>query len=196
MKTLAKYISGTLVLVAVVGLTIPAVARAVETDETTRTQTTTEAEREKSRQNQQDRIEDRKQRLSDAKQKVCEARKERITRGIERVANRGEKHLKVFATITDRVTAFYENKGKTLSNYDALVADVAAKKTAAEAAVRATAAYENTFDCSGDDPKGMLKSFRTTVAAQREAMKKFRTSIKNLIVGVKSVQAEEVKNND
>jgi len=195
MKTLAKYISGTLVLVAVVGLTVPAIARAVETDETTRTQTT-EAEREKLEQSQQNRIDDRKQRLSDAKQKLCEARKERITRSIKRVSNRGERHLKVFATITDRVTTFYKNKGKTLLNYDMLVADVATKKTAAEAAVRATAAYENTFDCSGDDPKGVLKSFRTTVAAQREAMKKFRTAIKNLIVGVKSVQAEEVRSNE
>ncbi|QQG51106.1 MAG: hypothetical protein HZB75_01185 [Candidatus Saccharibacteria bacterium] len=193
---MAKYIGATLALVAVVGLVIPAVTKAVETDETTQTQTTTESEREKLRQSAQDRIEDRKERLSDAKQKLCEARKERITRSIKRVSSRGERHLKVFATITDRVTTFYKNKGKTLSNYDILVADVAAKKTAAEVAVRATAAYENTFDCSGDDPKGVLKSFRTTVAAQREAMKKFRTAIKNLIVGVKSVQAEEVRSNE
>lgn len=196
MKMMAKYIGATIALVAVVGLVIPAVAKAVEADETTQTQTTTEPEREKLRQNAQDRIEDRKEHLSDAKQKLCEARKERITRSIKRVSDRGERHLKVFATITDRVTAFYENKGKTLSNYDALIADVAAKKTAAEAAVSATAAYENTFDCSGENPKGVLKSFKATAVAQREAMKKFRTAIKNLIVGVKSVQAEEVRSDD
>lgn len=196
MRKLAKYIGGTLALVAVVGLTIPTIARAVETDETTQTQTTTEAEREKLKENRQERVEDRKQRLSDAKQKVCETRKERITRSMKRVSNRGERHLKVFTAITDRVTTFYKNKGKTLANYDALVADVTAKKAVAEAAVSATAAYENNFDCSGDDPKGMLKAFKTTVAAQREAMKKYRTSIKNLIVGVKSVQSEEAKNND
>jgi TolA-binding protein len=196
MKMMAKYATGALVFVAIVGLAIPTVARAVETDDTTQSQTVTDEEREKLQQSRQDRVEDRKQRLGDTKEKVCEARKEQITRKMTRISSRGERHLKVFTTITDRVKAFYENKGKTLANYDALVADVATKKTAAEAAVRATAAYENTFDCSGDDPKGALKSFRTTVATQREAMKKFRTAIKNLIVGVKSVQAEEVRSND
>src|SRR3990167_11484105 len=74
-------------------------------------------------------------RLEAAKLKACQNREKAINNIMARIANRGSKQLDVFNKIAERTKAFYTDKGKTLSNYDALVADVNAKKAAAQSAV-------------------------------------------------------------
>ena len=128
------------------------------------------------------------QKLSDAKLKACQNRQKAITNIMTRMADRGQKQLDLFSTIATRTETFYTTKGKTLSNYDALVADVTAKKAAAQTEVDALKANSVSFKCDGTDPKGMADSFKTQLKAEILALKEYRTSVKNLIVGVKSVQ--------
>jgi hypothetical protein len=127
-------------------------------------------------------------RLADAKLKACENRQKAITNIMSRIADRGQKQLTLFNTIAERTQSFYTDKGKTLANYDELVADVAAKKATAQSAVDAVTSSSTTFDCSGEDPKGVVNSFKDSLKSEIEALKAYRTAVKNLIIGVKSVQ--------
>lgn len=130
-----------------------------------------------------------KQRLEGKKLEACQAREQRIARTMEQMTKRGENHIAVFTKIADRVKAFYEEKGKTVAGYDALVVDVDAKKQAAEAAVAGAQSVGDVFSCDSDNPKIASEEFREAHKAQVAALKEYRTSVKNLIVAVKSAQS-------
>ena len=132
-----------------------------------------------------------KQRLEENKLRICQAREDKINSHMDAIAERGQKKIDLFSTIAERVKSFYLSKGKVLANYDELVAAVDAKKAAAQAAVDAVISGSVTFDCEGDDPKGIASEFKTNVKAMNGTLKEYRTAVKNLIVGVKSVQSTE-----
>jgi hypothetical protein len=123
-----------------------------------------------------------------AQLKSCQNRQKAITNIMARISDRGQKQLTLFGTIATRVEAFYTDKGKTLSNYDALVADVNAKAATAQIAVNATNSAGSGFSCDGTNPKGFVSLFQASLKSEISALQDYRTSVKNLTVGVKSVQ--------
>lgn len=128
-------------------------------------------------------------RLANAKLKACQNREKVINNIMRRMGDRGQKQIDLFTKIADKTTAFYDEKGKTLSTYETLVADVAAKKVVAQSAVDTTKTSVAEFACDGTDPKGAAASFKENLRAQNNALKAYKTAVKNLIVGVKSVQS-------
>ncbi len=132
-----------------------------------------------------------KTKLADAKLRACQNREKAIHNIMGRIADRGQKQLDLFSSIAIKTETFYTNKGKTLSNYDALVADVVAKKSAAQTTVDTVAANSVTFKCDGTDPKGAAASFKDSLKTEITALKDYKTAVKNLIVGVKSVQSTD-----
>jgi hypothetical protein len=129
-----------------------------------------------------------KAKLSEAKLKACQNRERNVNSIMARIFDRGQKQLDLFTKIAERTEKFYKDSGKILANYDALVADVNAKQTAAQTAVKNIETNGNTFSCEGADPKGVVTAFKANLKNEIEALKAFKTSVKNLIVGVKSVQ--------
>ncbi len=129
-------------------------------------------------------------RLSDAKLRVCQTRQTVITNTMSRISDRGQKQLDLFNGIAGNVEKFYTDKGKVLSNYDALVADVNAKQAAAQLAVNAIKTPATSFSCDGTDPMGVADGFKSMLKIEIESLNTYKTSIKNLIVGVKSVQTQ------
>ena len=127
-------------------------------------------------------------RLADAKLKACQKREKAITNIMTRLGDRGQKQVDLFSKIAERTEAFYTKKGKTLTNYDALVADVSAKKAAAQTSVDTIKSTSVEFKCDGTDPKGVVASFKDSLKTEVATLKAYKTSVKNLIVGVKSVQ--------
>lgn len=132
-------------------------------------------------------------RFTGNKLKVCEQRKGNITSIIDRVVKRTQNQIDLFDKIATRTKTFYANKGKTLSNYDELVAAVTAAKTKAETDLQ-TIKNNSDFSCSSDDPSGDVSGFKAAVKQEIQDLKAYRTAVKNLIVGVKSVQGEESHN--
>jgi len=132
-------------------------------------------------------LENKENRLSAAKQKVCENRKTKIEAIMQRSITRAGRQITLFDTIATRVEDFYARKGKTLSNYDELVASVNGAKAAAQANLE-TLKSQVALDCTGTDPKGQVEAFKTALHSVNQDLKTFRTAVKNLIVGVKSVQ--------
>ncbi len=129
--------------------------------------------------------------LQGVKLKICDKRQSAITDKMSRIAERGQKQLDLFSSIATRVETFYANKGVTLTNYDALVAAVDAQKVVSQAAVDAVKADKADFKCDGTDPAGAATSFKADLKSEITALKDYRTSVKNLIVGVKSVVTPE-----
>lgn len=136
----------------------------------------------------EDRRTEAKSRLQDAKLRACEKRQDAITNIMKRMSDRRQKQIDLFSSIAERTQAFYEKKGKTLVDYDILVASVATKKKAAQEAVTMTASHTTSFDCNGEDPKGDAANFKEHHKLAIAALKDYKTAVKDLIVGVKSAQ--------
>ena len=138
-------------------------------------------------------------RLTEAKLRACQARedtiKKRATRLIQLATNMEGK----FDKHAQRVEEYYTSKvvpsDKTVANYESLVADIDAKKAAVGVALSIAQNDANNFNCTGDDPKGQLTQFRKDMQAVKKALKDYRTSIKNLIVAVRSVTGTTEQDN-
>jgi hypothetical protein len=91
-----------------------------------------------------------------------------------------------FDAITLRVETFYTTKvvpsGKTLPNYDVLVADIAAKKALVQTALSNVQSSSANFSCTAEDPKGQLNKFKLEMQNVKKALHDYRISIKNLII--------------
>lgn len=129
--------------------------------------------------------------LSDLRKKSCESRMENIKNRSNSLLERSSKMLEKFGSIATRVQDFYTNKvvpaGGTVSNYDALVSDIAAKKVAVEAALSDAKRKAQGFDCS--DPssaKTRVSEYRLAMQNVIKALKDYKTSVKNLIVAVRT----------
>lgn len=113
----------------------------------------------------------------------CERRLATIESIMNRAATQGTKHLGVFDKVLQRVTDFYESKGLNVSNYDDLLEATADKQAAAKTAIDAVNDSLE-FECTSDNPVGKANLFNGKVRAMHKALKDYRTSIKNLIVGI------------
>jgi len=189
-----------LTAVLMFALTVPATVGAIEattaTEQKTTAQTTSKTETETSTDSTTARIKELtsgaglvKAKLTAVKLDVCQKRETEITNIMSRMGDRGQKQLDLFAGIATRADNFYVEKGKTLSNYEVLVTDVNNKKATAQLAVNAVKAATPSFKCDGDNPKATATSFKGIVKIQIEVLNAYKQSVKNLIVGIKSVQS-------
>ncbi|MEO5691252.1 MAG: hypothetical protein ABIQ64_03640 [Candidatus Saccharimonadales bacterium] len=128
--------------------------------------------------------------LSNNKKKVCEKRFGTIKKIMQNAHKRGARQLDVFTTIADRTKAFYEAKQYSVANYDELVATVEDKKQAAIVAVAMSNETIDQFTCDGDDPISIKDLFKAQIQDQNTALKAYKTTIKDLIVAVKSSKSQ------
>jgi hypothetical protein len=133
-------------------------------------------------------------RLEGARLQFCERHQEEINTRLTNLGKLVANMLGKFDAIAARVQEFYSDKvlptGKSVENYDELVTDVTAKKEAVNTALAAAQTDIDGFTCDSDDPKGQIGLFRTDMQTVKKAMHDYRTSIKNLIVAVKSVTGD------
>lgn len=128
------------------------------------------------------------------KMQACQARenaiKQRSSQLVRLVTNMESK----FDSIAKRVENYYTLKvvpsGKTVSNYNSLVADIQTKKAAVQVAVTTSSNDQSNFSCTSSDPKAQMQIFRVDMQNVKRALADYRTSIKNLIVAVRGVVGE------
>ena len=131
--------------------------------------------------------EERQGKLDEKRLAVCEKKSSKINAIIQKRSTQATKQLDVFKKIADRVEKFISDKQLTIENYDALAADIKDKEAAATAAIEANT--NTVFDCDSADSSDPGKVAKASVQTVRDALKDYRTSIKNLIVKVKSNNA-------
>ncbi|MGB2787447.1 MAG: hypothetical protein WBB94_03640 [Candidatus Saccharimonadaceae bacterium] len=176
-----------------------------EENATTDTETETISENKTTtRENLQKAAEERKQKAAEAKEraktkldsaklKVCENREAKIEKTMTNLQKRGENQIAVFDKIYERLKKFYADKGYSVANYSALIADVEAKKLVAQTAISEIAAMDKDIKCASDNPKATAEAFRTKMKDLITKLKEYRTSIKNMIVAIKSAQSTATK---
>lgn len=135
-------------------------------------------------------METRKAKLDANRLRVCKGKEKVLTNRIGSLTRITTNMLEKFSNTVARVKEFYTNKvvaaDGSVSNYDALAADIDAAKTNVDTALVNAKANAESFTCDGDDPKGTLTGFREDMQTVKSALADYRTSIKNLIVAVKT----------
>lgn len=131
------------------------------------------------------------QKLTEAKLKVCQNKEASIQKRNDALTKMANTMLTKFDSIAARVEIYYTDKavasGKTISNYDALLVEIAAKRSAVQTDLDKATADALAFECTSDSPKGQLTQFRIDMQGVKQGLKDYRTSIKNLIVAIRSV---------
>lgn len=138
-------------------------------------------------------------RLEGAKLQACQARENATKTRSERLTQLANTMQEKFDAIAKRVEDYYTTKvvpsGKTVSNYDALVVDVQTKKNAVQTALTNAQSDLSGFSCTDNNPKAMITKFNEDMKAVKSALREYRMSVKNLIVGVHSVTGQENRTN-
>ena len=124
----------------------------------------------------------------EVKRDKCAKKVEKIKATMARIETRAANQVKVFDAISARTQAFYKEKGKTVAGYDSLVAATVSAKAKVATDLAALKASDN-FTCDSANPKATVVAFKAKVKVVVADLKAYRTSIKNLIVAVKSVQS-------
>jgi len=127
---------------------------------------------------------------------ACKNREASVNNRLQNIANRGQRQLNTFNTIAERTMKFYSDKKLSVANYEDLSSNVATQKTAAQAAVTKIKNDSVNFKCDGTDPKGSIEAFKADLKSETSALKSYRTSIKNLIVAVKSAASKTETQNE
>lgn len=126
---------------------------------------------------------------------ACQSREEAVKKNLGQLNRLVTNMLSVFDRHATRVQTFYTSTlvpaGKTLPNYDALVADIQTKRVAVEKALAEAEAGAADFSCTSGDPKQLLTQYRVDMQATKNALKVYRTSIKNLIVAMGTLMPDE-----
>jgi len=73
-----------------------------------------------------------------------------------------------------------------------LIADIQTKKTAVQTAIAKVKTSTAGFSCTVGDPKEQVKQFRDGMKEVKSALKVYRTSIRNLIVAVRSLGKNKI----
>jgi hypothetical protein len=120
----------------------------------------------------------------------CKRKEKTINQIMVRIADRGQKQMDLFSTIATRVEDFYTKSGRTADNYDALVAAVNSSKADAQTTVTDIKTTSVSFKCDGSESNSAGQAFKASLKSEIQALKDYKTAVKNLIVGVKSVQSD------
>ena len=150
-------------------------------------------ESETSRTEIQDRIttmrENQAEKLDAKRLAVCEKRQSKINAIVTRGNERNEKQLAVFQKIEAKVIQFYEDKQLSSEGYDAAVTLANEKEAAVLASIQVSS--ETTFDCNKTDGAAPANVVRELMRTRHEALKDYRSAIKDLIVVVKKAHGQQ-----
>jgi hypothetical protein len=124
-----------------------------------------------------------KQKLETKRLETCTQRTARINTLLKDNATRSQGTLTKFASVLQRVEDYKTAHNLTVANYDGLVADVKAKEAAAASAIGTVSG--TTFDCTSQDANAVGKFQTGVIKDELNAIKAYRTAIKNLITAVK-----------
>lgn len=131
------------------------------------------------------------ERLTETKLKVCQNREAAIQQRSTRLVKATENMLTKFDQIASRVKQYYTNKvipsGKTVAGYDALVAEISAKKKVVEEDLQKATTAAQAISCTSSNPREQLQQFRADMQQVKKDLKEYRAAIKNLIVAVRTV---------
>ncbi len=128
-----------------------------------------------------------------ARMNACLAKERAIETRMSSLVRFTDNMIEKFTAITLRVQEFYTTKvlptGEVVPNYDAMIANIEAKKLAIQPLVTKAQSDVTAFSCEGDT-RVIFNTFRQDMQAVKQALHEYRTAIKSLIVAVSGVVEE------
>lgn len=135
-------------------------------------------------------------RLQGAKLRACQALSSNIVARSTHLVNLVKQMEETFTAIAKRVEQYYLSiavpSGATLTNYDALVANIVTKENTVNPLLAAAQSVASNFSCDNNNPSAQLTQYRTNMQAVVKELEDYRTAIKNLIVAVRTLPIKEV----
>src|SRR5258708_7528567 len=131
------------------------------------------------------------------KLKFCQINEKNIKNRLSHLSNLEKNNMLNFNQIVTKKKPKYTKKflpaGKTVPNYDSLLADITAKRAAVDVALVSASSNANNFSCDTSlDPKGDITKYRESMQAVKNALHDYRKSIRNLIVAVAQAGGEKI----
>ena len=123
--------------------------------------------------------------------KTCLQIQKAVNNKLKAFDNHADKYLTRLNTLFTKVQAYQTEHNVTVADYDALVATATQKQTDATVAVDALKSLGTTIDCTSSDPASMLSSVKSGAADARNALKAYRTALKDIVVAL--VQANKTE---
>lgn len=146
-----------------------------------------EAKRQAAREARQQAIEDVREEVKQRFKQACENRQASYQSRLASIADRSERFIGVVDKILERVETFKETKNLGVPNYDTLLATVATKKLVVhdlQGAAKQKASED--FSCERDAAFESVQAFKEILHQMIDALKEYKTSVKDLIVAVKT----------
>jgi hypothetical protein len=128
---------------------------------------------------------------------ACKAREEAIKNRKKSLLRLATEALKRMDGWVEKLKKFYEGKmvpnGKTVSNYNDLLAEIERTRTEAVASLDKASGLADEFSCNADNPKEVYKEFRLAMQETKTKLFEYRKAIKNLLVAIRKVAGEVAK---
>lgn len=137
-------------------------------------------------QNIADKKNELKDNRADIRKKICEKSGQRARERYLSVQSRAQKINQRINSRVDRAKAFVTEHNLTIDNYDAMLADIEAKKSVAAAAAAAIEGSIGQFDCESATGKEQMAEIKSKVAIFKTAAKDYKTSVRTFLQAVKS----------
>lgn len=137
-------------------------------------------------------------RLEGVKLSACQQRVSAINNKAENLQTRISNMTTTFNNVATRVDEYYKTKlvpaGKTVTNYDSLIASVSANKAAVDLMSSQIGTQIRAFSCTGDNPAEDIRTYTGNIMEIQNSLKTYKDSVVSLIVAVKSVSGGAIQN--
>lgn len=129
------------------------------------------------------------------RQQLCENRKNAIDNKLKAFSGAADKHLARLNGAYAKLKDYQSSHNLTVGNYDNLIAAADAKQQAATEAVEALKSVSGGVDCSSADVSVQLKTVKEAAATTRNALKAYRTSLHDILIGLAQATKTTVQEN-
>jgi len=123
------------------------------------------------------------QQLNTTQVEECQKRAVVIQTIMNRADTRAKNQIALFTTIATHVETFYANRTDSVSSYSQLVSIVNADETRADSDLSALAT-DGIFSCDGNNPSGVLSTYRSDLSTMETDIQDLRSAVKNLVVAI------------
>jgi hypothetical protein len=124
------------------------------------------------------------------RQKVCEHIQNAVNHKLKAFDNHASTYLTRLNSVFTKLQAYQTKNNLPVSNYTDLVSAATTAQNNATVSVDALNSLGSTLDCSSSDPGAMLSGVKEGAASARDALKAYRTSLKNIVVALAHAQSD------
>ncbi len=126
------------------------------------------------------------------RQKTCENIQKAVNNKLSAFNNNADKYLSRLDDVFTKLQDYQTANNVSADNYESLLTTAKDNQTTAAAAVTALSQVADSLDCTESDPAAMLATAKESASGTRDALKAYRTALKNIVVALAQAQGEDV----